>query len=119
MLRWRNISLHWRLMLLTMASSAVGMVVAMTLLFVYNNKWIRQDTVEELRSAAELVGTNSIAALVFEDEAEGTRILRALSTQRNIRLGVLYRADGKVVARYQRGTFQGGAPEVSNQGSEG
>jgi PAS domain S-box-containing protein len=118
MLRWRNISLHWRLMLLTMASSAVGMVVAMTLLFIYNDRRIREDKVEELRSAADLVGRNSVAALVFEDEAEGARILQALYTQRNIRLGVLYRADGKVVARYQRGTFQGGPPEVSNQKSE-
>jgi two-component system sensor histidine kinase/response regulator len=118
MLRWKNFSLHWRLMLLTMASSAVGMVVSMTLLFVYNNNRIREDKVEELRSAAELVGTNSMAALVFEDEAEGTRILQALYTQRNIRLGVLCRADGKILARYQRGTFQGGSPEMSNQGSE-
>ena len=118
MLRWRNISLHWRLMMLTMASSTVGMVVSMTLLFVYNDHRIREDKVGELRSAADLIGTNSVAALVFEDEAEGTRILQALYTQPNIRLGLLCRADGKIVARYQRGAFHGGSPEISNLGSE-
>jgi two-component system, sensor histidine kinase and response regulator len=112
MLLWRNISLHWRLMLLTMASSSVGMIVAMTLLFIYNDHRIREDKVEQLRSAADLIGTNSVAALVFEDEAEGTRILQALYTQRNISLGVLRRADGKVVARYQQGSFHGGSPEM-------
>jgi two-component system sensor histidine kinase/response regulator len=118
MLRWRNISLHWQLMLLTMVSSSVGMVVAMTLLFIYNDHRIREDKVEELRSAADLIGTNSVAALVFEDQAEGARILQALHTRRHIRQGVLYRADGKIVARYQRAGFQGGPPEVSNPGSE-
>jgi Periplasmic sensor domain len=114
MLRWRNISLHWRLMLLTMASSTVGMIVGMTLLFIYNDRRIREEKVEELRSAADLIGTNSVAALVFEDEAEGTRILQALYTQRNIRLGVLRRVDGTIVARYQRGLIRGGPPEMNN-----
>lgn len=53
------ISLHWRLMLVTMTSSAVGMIVAMTLLFIYNDRRIREDKIEELRSAADLIGTNT------------------------------------------------------------
>src|SRR6266436_1657909 len=113
MLRWRNISLHWRLMLLTMASSSVGMVVAMTLLFIYNDRRIREDKVEELRSIADLIGSNSVAALVFEDAAEGSRILQALYTRRDIIQGVLYGADGKLVARYQRERFQGEPPEAN------
>ena len=110
--------MHWRLMLLTMASSTVGMAVALTLLFIYNERRIREDKVEQLRSAADLIGTNSVAALVFEDQTEGTRILQALYTQRNIRLGVLRRVDGKIVARYQRGSFQARSPEVNNSESE-
>jgi len=110
--------LHWRLMLLTMASSAVGMVLAMTLLFIYNDRRIREDKVEELRSAADLIGTNSVAALVFEDVAESLRILQALQTRRHIVQGVLYRADGILVARYQRAGFNAGSPEINNSGSE-
>jgi PAS domain S-box-containing protein len=118
MLRWSNISLHWRLMLLTMASSAVGMIAAMTLLFIYNDRRIREDKVEELRSVADLIGTNSAAALVFEDEAEGSRVLQALYTRRDIVQGVLYRADGKMVARYQRARFQGEPPEANKGEAE-
>jgi len=110
--------LHWRLMLLTMASSAVGMIVAMALLFIYNDRRIREDKVEELRSAADLIGTNSVAALVFEDEAEGTRILQALHTRRYIRQGVLYGADGELVARYRSAGFQGELPDLDNPHSE-
>jgi two-component system sensor histidine kinase/response regulator len=110
--------LHGRLMLLTMASSAVGMIVAMTLLFIYNDRRIREDKVEELRSAADLIGTNSAAALVFEDVTESSRILHALQTRRHIVQGVLYRADGILVARYQRAEFHGGSPELGNPGSE-
>src|SRR5258708_34667857 len=118
MLRWSNISLHWRLMLLTMASSGIGTFVAMTLLFIYNDRRIREDKVEELRSAADLIGTNSVAALVFEDEEEGARILQALHTRRNIRQRVLYGADGKLVARYRSVGFQGELPDLNNQQSE-
>src|SRR5258708_1347286 len=118
MLRWRNISLHWRLMLLTMASSGIGMFVAMTLLFIFNDRRIREDKVEELRSAGDLIGTNSVAALVFEDEEEGARILQALHTRRNIRQCVLYGADGKLVARYRSAGFQGELPDLNNPQSE-
>ena len=110
--------MHGRLMLLTMASSAVGMIVSMTLLSIYNDRRIREDKAEELRSAADLIGTNSAAALVFEDVAESSRILQALQTRRHIVQGVLYRADGILVARYQRGGFHRGSPELSNPGSE-
>jgi hypothetical protein len=118
MLRWRNISLHWRLMLLTMASSAVGMTVAMTLLFIYSDRRIREDKVEELRSAADLIGTNSAAALAFEDVAECSRLLQALQTRRHIVQGVLYRGDGVLVVQYQRSGLRGGSPEQNNPSSE-
>ena len=118
MLRWRNISLHWRLMLLTMASSFVGMVLATILLFVYNDRRIRKDKIEQLQSTADLIGTNSVAALVFEDQAEAARILQALKTQRHIVQGVLSRTDGMLVARYQRAGFHGEPPVVNNPGSE-
>ena len=118
MLRWKNISLHWRLMLLTMASSGAGMVVAMTLLFIYSDHRIREDKVEELRSAADLIGTSSVAALIFEDEAESARILQALQTRRHIVQGVLYSADGKLAARFQRPGSRGRFPETNNPESE-
>jgi len=112
LLWWRNISLHWRLMLLTVVSSSVGMLVPMALLLAYNDHRIREHKVEELQSAADLIGTNSAAALVFEDEAEGSRVLQALRTRRHISRGVLYRADGSVLAHYQRSGSQGQFPNL-------
>ncbi len=118
MTRWRDMSLHWRLLLLTMASSSVGMLVALTMFLLYNDHRMREHKVEELQSAADLIGTNSAAALVFEDQQEGARLLEALRTRVHIREGVLYRADGKVMAEYLRKGFKQQPPVLANLPAE-
>src|SRR5208337_723009 len=60
---WRNISLRRRLVLLTMVSSSVGLMFALLMYLAYNEHLAREHKVEELQSAADLIGTNSAAAL--------------------------------------------------------
>ena len=86
---WRNISLKSRLVLLTMVSSSVGLVFALFMGVAYNEHLAREHKVEELQSAADLIGTNSAAALVFDDSVEGARVLLALQTRKHIRQGRL------------------------------
>jgi PAS domain S-box-containing protein len=105
---WRNISLRRRLVLLTMVSSSVGLVFALFMGLVYYEHFAREHKVEELQSAADLIGTNSTAALVFDDKAEGARVLQALQTRKQIRRGVLFLPDGGVFAEYKRGDYQSG-----------
>ncbi|HKI13027.1 MAG TPA: PAS domain S-box protein [Candidatus Acidoferrum sp.] len=106
---WRNISLSRRLVLLTMVSSSVGLVFALFMGVAYNEHLFRQHKVEELQSAADLVGTNSAAALVFDDSVEGARLLLALQTRKHIRRGVLFAPDGSVFAEYKRADCGTGA----------
>jgi len=105
---WRNISLRRRLVLLTMVSSSVGLVFALFMGLVYYEHFAREHKVEELQSAADLIGTSSTAALVFDDKAEGARVLQALQTRKHIRRGVLFLPDGSVFAEYKRGDYQSG-----------
>ena len=102
MLAWRKVSLKYRLMLLTLLSSGIGLVVALTAFLAYQDRTIRAHKLEELDSAAGLIGTNSAAALVFDDSAEGIRVLQALDSRKNIQEVVLYRPDGSVFAKYLR-----------------
>jgi PAS domain S-box-containing protein len=113
----KNMPLRWRLTLMTMASSCVGMLVAFTLLLLHDGRRQREHKVEELQSAADLIGTNSAAALVFDDETGGERILQGLQTRRHIRQAVLYRADGEIMAHYEREGFRA-APPQWNEGKE-
>ena len=90
-------------MLLTMVSSSGGLALAMFIGLAYNQHLAREHKVEELQSAADLLGTNSAAALVFDDSAEGSRVLLALQTRKHIRRGVLFSPSGNVFAEYKRG----------------
>jgi len=81
--------------LLTMVSSSVGLAFALFMGLVYYEHFAREHKVEELQSAADLIGTNSTAALVFDDKAEGARVLQALQTRKDIRQGVLFLPDGE------------------------
>jgi len=94
--------------LLTMVSSSVGLVFALFMGLVYYEHFAREHKVEELQSAADLIGTSSTAALVFDDKKEGARVLQALRTQKHIRRGVLFLPDGSVFAEYKGGEYQSG-----------
>jgi PAS domain S-box-containing protein len=113
-----NTSLRSRLVLLTLVSSSAGLLLALTMFVIYDERLLREHKVEELRSAADLIETNSAAALVFDDAAEGAKILRVLETRTRFRQGVLYRVDGTVLSSYRRTGFAGGFREVTETGKE-
>ncbi len=106
---WQKISLRRRLLLLTMISSSAGMVFALSVYLVYNEHLARENKVQDLQAAGDIVGMNSTAALVFADAAEGERVLHALQTKDDIREGILFLPDGKVFAEYRRRNYSGSA----------
>jgi len=105
--------------LLTMVSSSVGLMFSALLGLAYNEHLAREHKVEELQSAADLLGTNSAAALVFDDSAEGARVLQALQTRKNIRRGVLFLPNGNVFTEYKRGDYGTGAVKEVERRGEG
>ena len=102
MVSWRKMPLKHRLILLTMASSSVGLILALAAFLTYLQRTIREHKLEEMDSAADLISSNSAAALVFDDDMEGKRVLQALESRKNISEGALYRPDRSLFAKYQR-----------------
>jgi len=98
----RELSLRQLLLLLTMLTSGIGLVLGCLGFLVFDMHSAREQKVEDLRSAADLIGTNSTAALAFDDAMGGSRLLAALSMRGQIRMGVLYRSDGTYFASYMR-----------------
>src|SRR5262249_39550305 len=97
---------HWLLML-TMVTSGIGVLLGCAAFFFYDSYEAKRRKVEELKSVADLVGTNCEAALAFDDPLSGTKLLSALATRQNIRAGVLYRKDGTFFASYIRADWNG------------
>jgi PAS domain S-box-containing protein len=98
-------TLKSRLLLLTLLCNSAGLLLAFLLFAAYDDHLLREHKEEELRSAADLIGKNTIAALIFEDAPGAARILEALETRQHITEAVLYRTDGTVFASYQRPGF--------------
>jgi PAS domain S-box-containing protein len=98
----RELSLRQRLLMLTMVTSGVAVLVGCLGFLAYDMKAARDHNEEELRSAADLIGTSCTAALAFDDSQGGTRLLEALRTRRHIRMGILYRPNGSYFASFVR-----------------
>ena len=77
----RELSLRQRLLLLTMVTSAIGVLFGCLAFLLYDLHAARQQKVEELQSTADLIGTNSTAALIFDDASGGSKLLEALRTR--------------------------------------
>jgi len=98
----RELSLRQRLLLLTALTSGIGVLLGCIGFLGYDMHVARQQKAEDLRSTGDLIGMNSTAALEFGDEIAGAKLLEALRTRPEIRLGILYRPDGTLVASYVR-----------------
>lgn len=83
MINPRNLSLRWKLTALTMVGSSIGLVVALVALLVYNESIAREHKLEELKSTGQLIGTSSVAAIVFDDSVEATRVLQVLQFRKH------------------------------------
>ena len=75
-----------------------ALVIAFVLLMAYQFVNGRQQLFEELRTEAAIIGANSSAALVFEDEKAALEILSAIRLTPRIIGGALYRMAGDQLA---------------------
>src|SRR2546427_10144357 len=82
----RELSLRQRLLLLTMLTSGIGVLLGCLGFLAYDMHVAKEHKEEDLRSVADLVGTNSKAALAFDDAIGGVKHLVGVSTRSQIRL---------------------------------
>jgi len=102
-----ELSLRQRLLFLTMLTSGIGVLLGCLGFLAYDMHVAKEYKEEDLRSLADLIATNSTAALAFDDAINGSKLLEALSTRGQIRLGVLYNPDGSYFASYLRADLNG------------
>ncbi len=103
----RELSLRQRLLLLTLVTSGIGLTLGCVGFLAYDTHAAHKQKVEELHSTADLVGTNAVAPLVFDDPISGSKLLEALQTREHLRAGVLYRKDGSYFASFLRADLKG------------
>src|SRR6266849_1948602 len=102
-MRWFwNLSIRQKLMRLVMLTSSAALLIACSVLAVYDSFSFRQTTAHDLSTLATITGSNSTAALTFGDPNAAREILGALSAQQHLVAACIYGKDGTVFAKYVR-----------------
>ena len=95
-------SISRRLTRMNFLVSGTALVVAGLTLTAYDIATMRETLARNLSTTAQIVGANSVSALVFEDPETAERTLAALDAAPNVVYAGIYRTGGTVFAEYRR-----------------
>ena len=85
---------------LVLVTCAVAVLVACGVFAVYDIVSSREVLARDLITIAQITGSNSTAALTFDDAQSANEILSSLSSKPHIVEACIYRRDGSVFAKY-------------------
>jgi len=97
-----DISIKYKIIGIIMLTSAIVLFLASASFFTNDLISFRRSLVDDLSTTAGLVGTNSMAALTFNDKKAAEETLAALTAEPNIISVGLYTPDGRKFAEYLR-----------------
>ncbi len=96
----KNSSIRQKLLLISMLTSTTALLLACSAFTTY--EWIafRHSSTAELAGLANVIGSNSTAALAFQDSMAANETLTGLSTEKQIVQACLYSSNGAIFASY-------------------
>ncbi|MGA7524992.1 MAG: EAL domain-containing protein [Acidobacteriaceae bacterium] len=97
-----NSSFAHRVIVLALVTSGIVSITLMAAFLGYDSVSAREQMQNRLTSLADIVGQNSAAALVFDDQAAAVEVLQALRAETSIVAACLYRPNGQLFAQYGR-----------------
>jgi signal transduction histidine kinase/CheY-like chemotaxis protein/HAMP domain-containing protein len=95
-------SIKRKLVFITMATSAIALMLSSAGLLVYDLVSFRYRMSRDLVSQAEIIGANAKAALAFRDERAAAEVLFALRARTEVVAAGLYTRDGRLFAHYSK-----------------
>jgi uncharacterized membrane protein affecting hemolysin expression len=102
-MQWTSkLSLRRKITLVIMINTFVALCVAGIAFAEYGLYHFKKEHIEDLSALANVMGTNSAAALAFKDPISAKDILQALAGKPHILLACIYDADGKAFAVYHK-----------------
>jgi signal transduction histidine kinase/CheY-like chemotaxis protein len=99
---FRRQSVARKLTTTALTTCGVTLIAACTVFAIYDYVNLRFSLVRDVTMLADIVGTNSNAALTFKDAEGATETLRATSVNEHILNARLFTRDGKLLASYMR-----------------
>ena len=102
----RVISIKQKLMLITMASSAVALLLIASAFLTYEWFSVRRMMVQDLSTLAEIIGSQSTGAITFGYNRDAEEILKALSAKKHVMAAVVYKGGDLFATYYAPGQAQ-------------
>lgn len=99
---FKELSISRKLTWMNLAVSGAALLLACMAFLAYDQVTVRGNIVRNLSSQAEIVGLNSVSAIVFNDPESATKTLSALQSSPNIMAAAIYTSDGEEFASYSR-----------------
>jgi PAS domain S-box-containing protein len=115
----RDTSIRQKLQGIVMVTCAAALVVATVVFTFYDRATSLRAKTQDLIVSAEIIGSNSTAALTFHDPGSAREILSALQAKQHVINACIYDSDGKVFAKYSRDATPAGfsPPPVQGNGT--
>jgi signal transduction histidine kinase len=95
-----------RLMWMNMVVSGAALLLACTTFVAYDFLTFREAMVRNLSIQAEMIGSNSASALLFDDQTSAEKTLSALRASPNVISAGVCAPDGRALAVFNRGAAQ-------------
>src|SRR5579862_2119076 len=100
--RTQNASIAKKLTWMNMLVSAAALLLACAAFIGYDMVTFRATVVNNLSTQAQIIGSNSVSALLFDDPQAAETTLSALSAAPNVLSAVIYTPNGQPLATYSR-----------------
>jgi PAS domain S-box-containing protein len=100
--RFKNISIKHKLVIIIMLTSTLVLALASSAFLINDLITFRNSMVHDLKTLARIIGSNSAAALVFNDTTAAEETLSELQSKPHIVAASIYTKNGNMLARYAR-----------------
>lgn len=97
-------------MLIMMAASIASLLLVSITFILYEQEQSRQELLRDMDFAAEIISSNSVAALLFNDPASAEETLKALRSESHFVAACLYTQKRHLFAKYFRDDKNGDCP---------
>ena len=119
-MRFRDLAIKRKMILIIMSTNTVAILLVCAGFVVHEIVTFRRTLLDNVSTLAAVIGSNSTAALAFDDRAAAKETLAALRAEPHIVAAAIYGPDSQVFATYVRdaGTSDFQAPPPGPEGAQ-
>ena len=109
-----KLSIQKKLIFINLVATATALFFAVVMAIYGEYTSSRNAIIDSLLTQAKIVGNNTTAALVFDDQKGAEDILQAFSEARNVRAAIIYDVKGHKLAEFIKQDTESGDGDISS-----